>query len=125
MCSICHGTGLLPFTKHGVAIPHAFVDCTCKKNEQGSFREKRPEDFDFPCSDTFRGFSFEQCGLPDPGYTPEASAFERVEQASTRNVDDQRLDHLQGQLVALRDTLGDHIKVKKKKKYAGYKGKHQ
>lgn len=29
--------------------------------------QPRPEDFDFACSDSFRGYTFDYCFVPDPG----------------------------------------------------------
>ena len=68
-CNKCNHTGLLPFMKEGRLIPHAFIDCECKLSiiEHYNPVKLRPEDFDFPCSDTLRGFSYEYCGMPDPG----------------------------------------------------------
>lgn len=30
----------------------------------------RPEDYDFPMSETFRAWTYQYCGMPDPGYVP-------------------------------------------------------
>lgn len=59
----------MPFIKNGQPVPHAFVWCDCYEEERIIYRP-RPEDFDFPMSDTFRGFTFEYCELPDPGHVP-------------------------------------------------------
>lgn len=67
-CQICHGTGLLPFVKDGRVIPFAFQDCECKDNQPEHFIDYKPGDFDFPCSDTYRGYFYNQCGIKDPGY---------------------------------------------------------
>lgn len=68
-CQKCNDTGLIPFkNKEGTIIPHTFIDCDCKEPEQERYHPIFPEDCDFPMSDTFRGFPFENCGVPDPGY---------------------------------------------------------
>ena len=71
-CEKCNHIGLLPFVKDGKIIPNAFIDCECKLNIPEHLDPARiqPEDFDFPMSDTFRGFSYEYCGQLDPSYIP-------------------------------------------------------
>ena len=78
MCEICGGNGILPFKKNGQVIPFVWLDCSCKLDnpEPEHYQLLSPADFDLPCSDTFRGYSFEYCGQPDPGtiqqeHTPE------------------------------------------------------
>lgn len=66
MCDKCKGTGLLPFIKGGRAIPNTWFDCICKQDGIEHYQETRVEDFDFPCSDTYRGLYFERCGVSDP-----------------------------------------------------------
>lgn len=70
-CEKCNHTGLLPFIKDGKVIPHSFIDCECKLSlpEYYDPVRERPEDFDFPMSDSYRGWSFWYCGQPDPGAT--------------------------------------------------------
>jgi len=74
VCSICNGKGLVPSKVlgkfSGKPIPNAWQDCLCREEEHEHYRRPRPSDWDFPMSDTFRGFSYEYCGLPDPGYIP-------------------------------------------------------
>lgn len=85
-CEKCNHTGLLPFIKKGNSIPYAFIDCECKLNIPEHLDPARiqPEDFDFPMSDTFRGFSYEYCGQPDPSYTPIAQGNDTHTQKSER-----------------------------------------
>lgn len=54
-CQKCRGSGLLPFIKDRKIIPHAFVDCECKREDQqeGIFNPLRPSDFDFAVSQSF------------------------------------------------------------------------
>lgn len=70
MCDKCDGSGLIPFVKDGRVIANAFQDCDCYETPPEHYQALSPEDWDFPLSDTFRGYSFELCGLPDPGYIP-------------------------------------------------------
>jgi len=68
-CYKCNHTGLIPFkNKEGKIIPYAWVDCECKQPESDHYQPLKPDDFDFPCSDTWRGFYYTYCGQPDPGY---------------------------------------------------------
>ena len=75
-CSECGGTGLVPSKAlgkfSGKPIPDCYSDCECKEERHDYYQPLRPEDFDFPMSDTFRAYSYEYCGQPDPGYSPEA-----------------------------------------------------
>ena len=76
-CPKCAGTGLLPYIKpDGTASKYAKVYCDCHsvyglEPEPGHYQSITPEDYDFPLSDTFRGYSFEVCGQSDPGRIPE------------------------------------------------------
>ena len=80
-CQKCNDTGLVPSTALGVfsgkPIPGCLTYCSCHEDEPEHYRRPTPEDFDFPMSDTFRGASFEYCGLPDPGYYPVSEATEQ------------------------------------------------
>ena len=109
-CDKCNHTGLLPFTKNGKTIPHAYLHCECKIEieRQDHFLEIRPEDFDFPLSESFREFTFEQYGRPWERrreiYQPE----EQPETAPTSQPWDQRQ---QNQIDQTRAELR-HIKQK-------------
>jgi len=72
-CNKCDGSGLIPFEKNGRIIPNAWIDCGCKKPGVEHYRDIRPEDFDFPMSDTFRGFSYQYCGVVDPAESPKST----------------------------------------------------
>ncbi len=124
-CAKCNNTGLLPFIKNSKTIPNVWLDCECRirESEDEHYAPIEPEDFDFPCSDTFRGYYAQTHGHRDPGYYPLETAtvvecdrqdpWERMEHFATK---DKRLDKLQGELIAMRDTLSKHIKPKKKVK---------
>ena len=83
ICSRCNGTGLLPFKREDGSIsPYCKVFCDCHpvygENAYNDFYSpSKVGDMDFPVSDTFRGYFFEYCGVPDPGYIPP----ERQEEA--------------------------------------------
>ena len=63
-CEKCNHTGLLPFMKGDRIIPNVMLDCECKirEDKREHYSELKPDDFDFPCSDTFRGYYHEQYG---------------------------------------------------------------
>ncbi len=108
-CKICNGEQLIPFKrKDGTIVPHTFLHCECKVEEHRPYRELRPEDFDFPLSESFREFTFEQYGQPWERrreiYQPE----ERPETAPTSQPWDQRQ---QNQIDQTRAELR-HIKQK-------------
>lgn len=64
----CDGSSLIPLkSKDGSIVPYAWIDCECKAPDIEGYQALRLGDFDFPMSDAFRGFSFEQSGEPDPG----------------------------------------------------------
>jgi hypothetical protein len=68
----CDGSGLIPAKdKEGNIIPYAWSHCDCHPqygvDAHEHYQEIRPEDFDFPCSDTFRSYYYHHCGVPDPG----------------------------------------------------------
>jgi len=71
-CSKCGGTGLIPF--HG--RKDAFIHCSCHtvygdNPEPEIYHQASPTDIDYPCSDTFRAYSYQYCNQPDPGYIPQ------------------------------------------------------
>jgi len=65
VCDKCNGTGKIPSTLLGRGRK-GFYWCECHEEPHEYYPPPSPDDFDFPCSDTFRGFSFERCNLPDP-----------------------------------------------------------
>jgi len=70
-CKDCNGSGLIPLKdKNGVRIPYAWKYCRCHQEPLEVIRPLSPADFDFPCSDTFRGFYFEEFAGHDPAYVP-------------------------------------------------------
>jgi len=67
-CPTCKGKGLLPFIKNGRVIPNAWIDCPAcyQERTREHYIPVTPSDFDFPCSNTFRGFYHEEFGGGDP-----------------------------------------------------------
>ena len=108
--------GLIPFVKNGKVVPHAWLDCECKQQVE-HYQPLTPDMFDFPMSDTFRGFSYEYCNQPDPGYIPpeqEASATQVIEHRHY-NIPEQ------GYVKYLQEKLAEREK-RKPRKPSGYKG---
>ena len=71
----CDGTGLIPFTKEGRVIPNCWTHCDCHpvyglNPEPEHYRKVTPDDYDFPMSSDFRAWTYQHCGVPDPGYIP-------------------------------------------------------
>jgi hypothetical protein len=66
MCDLCKGKGYLPLIRNGNMIPYVFIDCQCKNETPEKYHERLPSDFDFPCSDTWRGYFYELNGFRDP-----------------------------------------------------------
>jgi len=71
----CDGSGLIPLVKNGKVVPYAWLYCDCHpvyglNPEPEHYHPVRPEDYDFPMSETFRAWTYEHCGIPDPGYVP-------------------------------------------------------
>ena len=66
-CEKCNHTGLIPFkNKESKVIPYVWYHCDCHQDEPERYQSTRVGDFDFPMSQTFRAFSYEYCGQPDP-----------------------------------------------------------
>ena len=126
-CEKCNHTGLIPFVKDGKVIPNAFVFCECRL-EQDSHENNlpiKPEDFDFPMSDAFRGATYEHCGVPDPGYVPPQVDISSIEDRISdleamiampgqipRRYQD-RLQQIEGGFVNLRNKVNE-VTAKKK-----------
>lgn len=78
-CELCGGNGLLPFKRaDGSVVAHAFLQCHCRDDEPERYNELSPGDYDFPCSDTFRGFFYEQYSGRDPAYIPPQPDFDEI-----------------------------------------------
>jgi len=69
MCDKCKDTGLIPFIKNDKVIPFVFQDCGCEEPPIEHYQPLSPDAFDYPMSDTFRGFAYQYCGQADPGYS--------------------------------------------------------
>lgn len=119
-CAKCNHTGLLPFVKNGKLIPHTFLHCECNDVYTDHYIPVQPADYDFPCSDTFRGYSFVSSGMADPGYVPVSRREpEPIEQPS-RNLSPREwgeMQQLKGLVLHLQATINkkpDAVTVRRK-----------
>jgi hypothetical protein len=72
VCPTCQGKKLIPFVKNGRVIPNAYQDCPdCYQEPVEHYQQLRAGDFDFACSDSWRGFYHERYEGHDPGFVPE------------------------------------------------------
>lgn len=73
---MCDGSSLIPFkNKEGKVIPYTWLHCGChpvygNKPELEHWWDMILEDYDFPMSQTFRAWTYQDCGVQDPGYVP-------------------------------------------------------
>lgn len=117
----CDGKGLIPFVKDERVIPFAWLYCDCHtiqgiNPEPERYRDIRPEDYDYPLSETFRAWTFEHCGVPDPGYSPQLKERIRLE---VEPVEPEPLKHsefiqLRSEMNFVRNTMNKHIDKAKK-----------
>ena len=84
----------------------------------------RPEDYDFPMSDTFRAWSYDYCGVSDPANTEVAELRQQVEELQSLITTPSKLpkkyqeeiDQLKGELAYTRNKLA----YKSKRRYERY-----
>ena len=137
-CKLCDGSGLLPFEKNGNTVAHAFINCPlCYEEPKEYYHHTHVEDFDFACSNTFRGFTYQHCGQTDPAYSPPEPDITALEdrlndleaeqdlgkgwQAS--KVWRHQVEQMKSQVLYLQSKLNEHTKPKERpKKPIGYKG---
>jgi len=128
MCELCNDTGYIPFVKDGNTIPNAWIDCQCREEQPPSYRETRPEDFDFPMSASFRELSFQRYGRPwecMPTQLPEDEPDDKQEVAPAVSQPwDKRqqyqMDQLRGEIASLRNSM--YNKPQPSQSKPGYKG---
>lgn len=65
-CEKCNHTGLLPFIKNNKVIPHVFLNCDCKEEDE-HYYPVTPEDIDFPVSYDYHRELCQYYGWTDPG----------------------------------------------------------
>lgn len=128
----CDGSGLIPFqNEEGEIIPYTFSHCGCHSQYGIVTREYysaiQPEDYDFPMSSNFRVWTFENCGVPDPGYVlPKPEPIEPQPQevihrhSNISSKDFALLRNLEGQLKYLQHKLTEREKPKVQGKF-GYR----
>jgi hypothetical protein len=90
-----------------------------------------PEDFDYPMSSIFRGYSYEYCGERDPGYVPESIAELKAqlndlqaivaEPGSVPRQYYNQLQQLRGEVAYLRTKVAE-MRAKRQKRYEVYDG---
>ena len=78
----CDGSGLIQFKKNGKVIPYCWSHCDCHpvyglNPKPEHYRDVQLEDYDFPCSSTFRAYSHQYCGVADPGSDASQSVYNR------------------------------------------------
>lgn len=116
-CDKCNRTGLLPFVKDGKVISNVFLDCECKDFEheqhQG-YSHPRPEDFDFPMSPDYRAWTYQHCGIADPGFIPVEREPEKPEpqeiihrHSNMGKAEFALLQQLEGEVKYLRRKVGE------------------
>ena len=129
-CKVCGGTGLLPFKREdGSVVPYTFLHCSCNEiNQPEHYRDIKPQDMDFPCSDSWRGYYMEQYSGHGP-VTVTASR-EVVREVVVERQPANMLP-IRSDLLNLRNKLNEHVDAAKKaaearrhpvKQKTGYKG---
>ena len=83
----CDGSGLIPFEKNSKIIPNVWLHCDCHpvyglNPEPEHYHKVTPDDYDFPMSSDFRAWTYQYCGVPDPGYIPD----EQVSPPATQEI---------------------------------------
>lgn len=118
-CEKCNHTGLLPIIRNGRVVPNCFSICECRRKleEEDTYRPPpKPEDFDFPMSDSFRAFTYEYCGRPDPGYVPPQRDTEvtpvYADMAWTKRQWD-KVQQLEGKINHLENKVIESMKAKR------------
>jgi len=124
---------LIPFVKNGKVIPHAYVYCECHEDEPERYHPVKPEDYDFPMSETFRAWTYQHCGVADPGYVPPQQDIEDLQDRignleaisaepgrMPRHYHDQ-IQQLKAQVTYLQNKVNEHVdRSKRKQEGAGH-----
>ena len=129
-CKKCNHTGLLPHP----AIKHAWLDCDCKEPPRDYHTALTPSDFDFACSDSWRGYYHEEFGGRDPANTgsyrelPDITAIENrindleAEASFSGSIPRRYTEELQqvtGQVLFLQEKVNE-MRARRKKKEDSY-----
>ena len=112
-CEKCKGTGLISHP----TIPFAYLDCDCQEMIPEKFYKLNPDDFDFPCSDTFRAFYGNEQGSPLPAADME-DRIDNLEAISSESGRvprryEGRLEQIQGQVLYLQNKLNEQTLKRK------------
>ena len=127
----CDGSGLNPLRskRDNSIIPRAWTFCECHEDEPEHYLSLNLTDWDFPCSNLFRAFSYDSCGVQDPGSAPLSS------QPNIADLDDRlndleaisaesgsmprqyhdSLQQIRGQVLYLQNKLQEQIKKRAKR----------
>jgi len=103
------------------------LNLTDEQMKEEHYHPIRSEDYDFPMSDTFRGWTYQYIGIPDPGYEPSKPETDLEEQLPNQlitktyvRIDRKALEHedrissLEGELKHIHEGL--HQKRERSKK---------
>lgn len=121
-CSICNGTGLVPFLKSGRIIPHVKLFCECHQPEPEYSIARKPEDFDFPMSHSVYRSLCQEHGWQDPGPDTLQVKQEIKPTFRPRPIDDE-VDQLKAGFLFLQNKINQHLDIARKKtKSSTYKG---
>ena len=128
-CKRCNQTGLLPFVKNGKVSPHTFLHCECRieADSREHYFPLKPDDFDYPMSMAFRAFSYDYCGVTDPGYVslkPDVSDLDdrindleaiSAQPGSIPRYYDDRTQQVENKVTGLQNKLNELIDKRKGK----------
>ena len=138
MCNKCKNSGLVPFVnRRGKTIPGAFLHCSChpvygdEGYQSGALptRGHRPytkrgsvskgklrvyhSDFDFPCSELFRGYYDEVYAEHPMDIIPPSERQKPEPKVIYRTRPSGELESIKGQVLYLQEKLLKHITPKK------------
>jgi len=115
MCERCNNTGRLPFYRPDGSISKtSFIYCSCYNEEPEHYQDIKPSDFDFPCSDSFRGYYAKQYSGNDPC---AVTANKEVVREVRVEVQPANLQHVSGELRYLHQKITELRAEKKKADY--------
>ena len=118
MCNKCHDSGLLQFVKNGKVIPHVLLDCSCKETPVERYYPLTSADFDFQCSDSYRGYYFERYDGSDPAKLPPQPPEREPDVFKPRPIS-KDLEQIKIDLFQLKRRSHEHTKKPQKPKEYG------
>ena len=117
--------------KDGKVIHHAYVYCECHEDPPEHYMPITPDMYDFPCSSSFRAWTYQYCGVPDPGCVPPqpdiADLDDRIgnleaissEPGHMPRYYHDKLQQLEGRVLHAEAKLHEHIDKSKRKQEGG------